>query len=890
MQSLKKKIQKVSVPKDEEHQDISSDTATEAARRKLSAMFFRNDKKKKEKRPQYYHEENKQYNSPQMDYTAENDSSSISMSRDSSIKSRQNSKMKTSSLTKLRQRTLRRTSVDENHTGLSHTGTPSIGTLASAALRPFPLIRSQSSLSGGPASARLSEEHRPRRKTESEAFFSDSDQDRRFTVSSDGRRTKSITHSRTPSIYMMPEDNADMPLPPRNGESVTGYLDLLQELGFGPTVCSSLSQESDKFLEVCLLAYMDRFSFHGEPIDMSLRKFLMFQRLPRESQQIERVLQAFSTAYHEQNPNLFQNSDQVYFIVFSMVILHTDTFNKNVKHKMSKSSYMRTGYCDGVPLEVLDYIYDNITYTQFIHTEDDSVLAQLFDVPSTPSDLQLVSSSTASVASAQSATPRRTSFGWSKDMFDPYMLILEGRLARLRPTSLVRVLSANDPYICGYLTSVTEVLGLRNRLANGPIIQLVSERSRPDVYTGVNHNTVSEINTEDLLLLASPGVVDIKVVKMGILERRESSKKMLYSPRSIWREWGAILTESQLYLFKNVAWVKSLMAESSASPDPAAAVTRTSLEGFNATTVLSTKDMAALLYESSSNEDEKSMFLLRGSGGMHTWLSASDESERMDWVRCINFAAAYTTHPIPLSPPSYTSTDSCVYSRSQNSSGAGAGTGFYRSASDTSLTSTAALHAQRTRSRALLHQISELDQKLLTLQNEIVAHERDCRHLMILAPIQQKTRDALVFAAGQYASKCDWQWIDRARYQSYRNILEMDLRFTESRWKDLTGSGSKISDVMTALTEESASLSAISIGSDRGPIERNDSRVQQASLEEVLTENSSQEFDTASLVRDKEAFEVRGHRFSLVDVNPDILGKSRSSPTDQAASAVSASE
>lgn len=889
MQSLKKKIQKASVPKDEDHRDVAGDTATEAARRKLSTMFFRNDKKKKGKRPQHYHQEDGLHNFPQMDFTGENDSSSLSMSRDSSIRSRRNSKVKTSSITKLRQRTLRRTSVDETSTALAHSGAPSsIGTLASAALQPFPLIRSQSSFSGGPASARLSDEHKPRRKTESEAFYLENEQDRRFTTSSDGRKSKSIPHSRTPSIYMMPEDDKDVPIPPHNGETVTEYLDLLQELGFGPTVCLGLSQESDKFMESCLLAFMDKFSFQGEPIDMSLRKFLMFQRLPRESQQIERVLQAFSTAYHEQNPNLFETSDQVYFIVFSMVILHTDTFNKNVKHKMSKSNYMRTGYCDGVPLEVLDYIYDNITYTQFIHTEDDNVLAQLFDVPSTPSDLQLVSSSTPSIASAQASTPRRTSFGWSKDPFDPYMLILEGRLARLRPTSLVRVLSADDPYICGYLTSVAEVLGLRNRFANGPTIQLVSERSRPDAYTGVSSNAVSELKAEELLLLASPGVVDIKVVKMGILERRESSKKMLYSSRSIWREWGAILTESQLYLFKNVAWVKSLIAESSASADPAAAVTRTSLEGFNATMVLSTKDMAALLYSHTSNDEDKSVFLLRGNGGMHTWLSASDDSERMDWVRCINFAAVYTTHPVPLIPPPYVSADTCTHhSHSQNSPGAG--TGFYRSASDTSLTSTNALHAQRTRSRELLRQINELDQKLLNLQSEVVAHERDCRHLMILAPIQQKTRDALVFAAGQYASKCDWQWIDRARYQSYRNILEMDLRFTESRWKDLTNSGIAIGDVIAGVKEESVSLSAISIGSDRVLVEKIDSR-SQAPLDEVLTENSSQDFDTGSLVRDKEAFEVRGHRFSLVDVNPDILGKPRSTPGDRPGSVSSTGE
>lgn len=881
MQSLKKKISKSAVSRESSQSDLTADlgdSATEATRRKLATMFFRADKKNKQRPVEEQHANDPHFSFPPQDPSADvDDSSSHGTSREISSRGRGSAKVKVMSLGKMRQRAFRKQSMDESPHSQSHSGTPSISTLASAALKPFPLIRSQSSLSGSPTRPRRSEDFRPRRKTDGEAMFGDSESDRRLTGSSDGRKTKSIPPSRTPSTYLMPREETDLPLPPHGDETVAQYLDLLQELGFGPTICSRLSYENDEFLLECLYDYMNKFSFVDEPIDMSLRKLLMFQRLPRESQQIERVLQAFSATYHDQNPTLFENADQVYFIVFSMMILHTDTFNKNVKHKMSKSSYMRSGYCEGVPLEVLDYIYDNITYTQFIHTDDDNVLNQLFDTPGTPYDLQAAGASTASITSSTTNPTRRTSFGWTKDLFDPYMLILEGRLATLRPSSLVKVLSAHDPYVSGCLASPTEILGLRNRFGNGPTIQLVSERSRPDAYTSVSNNSVSELKTEELLLLASPGVVDIKVVKMGIIERRESSKKMLYSPRSIWREWGAILTESQLYLFKNVAWVRSLIAESSASADPAAAVTRTSLEGFNATMVLSTKDMAALQYESHSNEEDKPIFLLRGSGGMHTWLSASDEEEILDWVRCINFAATFSTHPVPLVPTQNGTREICTHPSHapvQN----GSGNGFYRSASDTSLMSAASLSAQRARSRELLRQIGDLDQKLLTLQSEIISHERDCRHLLTLAPIQQKTRDALVFAAGQYASKGDWQWIDRARYQSYRNVLEMDLRLTETRWRDFSKPFGLGNETMSGVKEESASLSTMSAGSEKFSHEKHDTRLNGTPLDEVLIEDSSQEFVDGSLVREKEAFEVRGHRFSLVDVNPEILGKTRSNP------------
>ena len=53
---------------------------------------------------------------------------------------------------------------------------------------------------------------------------------------------------------------------------------------------------------------MSRFNFHSDPLDVALRKLLMDVGLPRETQQIDRVIEAFAARYEDCNPGLFTNS------------------------------------------------------------------------------------------------------------------------------------------------------------------------------------------------------------------------------------------------------------------------------------------------------------------------------------------------------------------------------------------------------------------------------------------------------------------------------------------------------------------------------------------------------------------------------------------------------
>ena len=46
--------------------------------------------------------------------------------------------------------------------------------------------------------------------------------------------------------------------------------------------------------------------------------------------------------------------DNTYVVAFSMMMLHTDAFNKHNKNKMSKADYVRNTRMDGVSLLVLE--------------------------------------------------------------------------------------------------------------------------------------------------------------------------------------------------------------------------------------------------------------------------------------------------------------------------------------------------------------------------------------------------------------------------------------------------------------------------------------------------------------------------------------------------------
>lgn len=66
----------------------------------------------------------------------------------------------------------------------------------------------------------------------------------------------------------------------------------------------------DEYHTAALKLYMDKFDFTHNALDVALRMLLMQISLPRETQQIDRIIEAFANRYEECEPGLFTNKGE----------------------------------------------------------------------------------------------------------------------------------------------------------------------------------------------------------------------------------------------------------------------------------------------------------------------------------------------------------------------------------------------------------------------------------------------------------------------------------------------------------------------------------------------------------------------------------------------------
>lgn len=121
------------------------------------------------------------------------------------------------------------------------------------------------------------------------------------TASTNGSKPNSFSLAREHAL-VIPERQED--------ESPAKYLSRLQEAVNRGAVAGILSKSDDAFSQTVLRSYMRTFAFYEDPMDMAIRKLLMQVELPKETQQIDRVLQKFADRYHECNPGIFSSPGQ----------------------------------------------------------------------------------------------------------------------------------------------------------------------------------------------------------------------------------------------------------------------------------------------------------------------------------------------------------------------------------------------------------------------------------------------------------------------------------------------------------------------------------------------------------------------------------------------------
>ncbi|KAI1336170.1 hypothetical protein F5Y15DRAFT_214276 [Xylariaceae sp. FL0016] len=562
----------------------------------------------------------------------------------------------------------------------------------------------------------------------------------------------------------------------KDDESAAKYLARLEEVATRGVIAALLSKETDQFYNKVLQSYMRTFSFFEEPMDMAIRKLLMEAELPKETQQIDRCLQAFANRYHECNPGIYSTPDQAYFIAFSLLILHTDVFNKNNKYKMQKADYLKNTGGEGIFDDVLGCFYDNISYTPFIHVEDD------FQSNGDRAG-SLRAKKKKSIPNGTVEPQKR-----SKDPIDPYTLILDGKLDILRPP-LKDQIPLEEHYSYLGTANRLNLKELQRTFFKTGVLQIVSSRSRPDAFmTEKTQNNPQE---------AHPGIVDIKVTKVGLLWRKDAKKTRTRSP---WQEWGAILTGAQLYFFRNTAWIKNLMHQYEthvkSGHDGVPLIFNPPLEHFKPDALMSTEGAVALW--DTTYKKHKNAFVYVRHGGLEEVLLAQAEDDRNDWLAKLNYAAAFRTSGVRMRGViggNYEGQSRRALRRLDNSD---ATQMVQTPTGDVTITRSKIDHqmardilvARRDFMRA---KIEEAEDKLQVAQKQLDNQLRNARHLLLLAPIQERTREQVRGGASKVIAHLKWSRTEICRLKCHRDVLSLDL----AEEKDVNGD---LEDITTGAT------------------------------------------------------------------------------------------
>uniref|UniRef100_A0A2N9FAY8 SEC7 domain-containing protein n=1 Tax=Fagus sylvatica TaxID=28930 RepID=A0A2N9FAY8_FAGSY len=124
--------------------------------------------------------------------------------------------------------------------------------------------------------------------------------------------------------------------------------------------------DPDQFHIEVLREFTDSFKFAGMILDFALRTYLETFRLPGESQKIQRILEAFSEKfYDQQSSDVFVSKDAVFILCYSLIMLNTDQHNPQVKKKMTEEEFIRNNRAinggQDLPREYLSELFHSIS-------------------------------------------------------------------------------------------------------------------------------------------------------------------------------------------------------------------------------------------------------------------------------------------------------------------------------------------------------------------------------------------------------------------------------------------------------------------------------------------------------------------------------------------------
>ncbi|KAI8379316.1 uncharacterized protein BYT42DRAFT_322581 [Radiomyces spectabilis] len=247
-------------------------------------------------------------------------------------------------------------------------------------------------------------------------------------------------------------------------------------------------------------------------------------------------MEDFAKQYHACNPTLTDTADAVYAVAFSILLLHTDAHNKNVRQKMAKDTFVRrTKIIEGgesVPSEILDIMYDNIVYSEFTYADNN----------------------TDPFGNHKLVSEKSSSSWFTKLKGDTDLSMQMPKMEQLMPPINTFKYKGSEAPI--------NIMDVHLALIKSRSLCLGGVRSRQHAeMPGNNTNTYS-----------------VRVTKAGLLDRKydlqHGGKRA--SARG-WRQFGMILSGSQIIFFADISSFQSWFGS-----DPTPTVAVTSMDDMNA--------------------------------------------------------------------------------------------------------------------------------------------------------------------------------------------------------------------------------------------------------------------------------------------------------------------
>ncbi|WVQ85950.1 hypothetical protein IAT38_008118 [Cryptococcus sp. DSM 104549] len=401
-------------------------------------------------------------------------------------------------------------------------------------------------------------------------------------------------------------------------------------------IANVLASSGDEFHIKALQLYLGTFDFTHNALDVALRRMLMHMSLPRETQQIDRVIEAFAKQYEQCEPGLFGQKDHTYVLAFSMMMLHTDAFNKHNKNKMTKADYVRNTRMEGVPPFVLEAFFDNITFTPFVFIEDDSDLKRSSGYQSTPSTFGPTTPTFSGPLNAPNPPPKSTKV-------DVYDLIVRGLLGSLR-VNVEKLIPAESPFSCMGTRPFLDLEGLNAAFAGANSLLIPTPQPAKKV-PGKLVTPAKRVPGGE----SAEAEMTLRVTKVGLISRKDEGGSDNKKASKKWKSWSVILTGSQLLFFKDPTWALTLLeqARSSAKSDQNGHLLFPRITTFKPDEVFPVKDCIAVYDRTFTDYPNTFRFFMPHNDRQYL-MQAPDEYDMNEWISLINYASAFKTAGIKM--------------------------------------------------------------------------------------------------------------------------------------------------------------------------------------------------------------------------------------------------